>query len=121
MNNGKKLLSLLGRMGINTHSIKVNDCRYVFVEDTRSSIEKIANKALEKNGVVTWEDGSVQWIEYEPVADWSKTGSEVWLWKKNNHNMIACDKTLFTKKDGKVTKTVLKRIYRDYLKAMNGE
>ena len=122
MNNDKdKVLADLKKMGVKPIQIRIGDVLHICVEETRPSVEKKARRALNEGKVVKWDDGSEQWVEHIPVMDWSKTGSDVYEWKKGDYNKVACDKVLFTKAGGKVTKKALKRVFMDYLRATNGD
>jgi hypothetical protein len=113
-------METLKKMGVKFSTIKIGDRLYICDESSKPSVEKKARRALNEGETVKWNDGSEQWMENDPVMDWTKHGSEMYQWKKGDGNKIACDKLLFTRVNGKVTKKVVRRVFMDYLKATNG-
>ncbi len=95
--------------------VQIDDRLHIFVgADTAGKIEKTVKRAL-ADGKTVIENGTSQWIEFWPVRDHSKTGTDAYTWKKDG-NSVRTERILFTKNPkNEVTQKSLGFVWKDAL------
>lgn len=63
-----------------------------------------AKRAMKTGSTITWEDGSEEWMHYEPVIDMEKLGSEQFTWDASG-DRIKYTIVSYVKVNGSVTVT----------------
>lgn len=94
-------------------AVQFDDVVMIYVgTDLHDRVARDIDKALAAGKTVV-ENGISQWVEYWPIADYKKTGSDVYIFDKSG-NRVKCEKFLFVKKaGGSVDKTKLGTAWRN--------
>lgn len=95
--------------------VQIDDRLHIFVgADTAGKIERTIKRAL-ADGKTIIENGTSQWIEFWPVRDNTKSGTDAYTWQKGGNN-VRTEKILFTKNpQNEVTKKSMGFVWKDAL------
>lgn len=101
---------------INIHVITIGNTVYICDDETRPRIVKKANTAVERGFSVTWEDGSKEWVTYDPIWNANRDRSAQFNWDKTG-NKIETVRKRHVMRDGNIAVTVTGTKFIDYKRA----
>lgn len=101
---------------INIRTVVIGTTLYICDDETIPRIAKKANAAVERGLAVTWEDGSKEWVTYDPIWNKDKEGSAQFNWDKTG-NKIEVVRKRHVAKAGTITVTVTGTKFIDYKRA----
>jgi hypothetical protein len=94
--------------------VQINDKLFIYVGTETSLRADHAIKRALADGKTIIENGTSQWIEFWPVRDNNKSGSDAYTWRDGDS--IRTEKILFTKNPkNKVTQKSLGFVWKDAL------
>lgn len=93
--------------------IRTDDTLRIMIGEDDAKVESTIKAALGRGETVT-EGGVTRWIECLPLYDTSKTGTARYTWHRDG-NRVKCERMLFTKTGGSVTKERLGLVWRDFM------
>lgn len=87
---------------------------HVCDEESLDEIRAKAIQALKNGHEVMWFDRTINWIESDPIIDFTKNGSDMYIWDKSG-NKVKNEITLYTKKGKAITKEKIGERFRTYV------
>lgn len=106
-----------GVLAVTTPKIKTARCGntlYVFDETEEQRIAQVIEQRMLKGAMQILNDGTKRWIEYDPVIDTTKEGSEQYKWDKSGNKVLTATVQHELRPNGEHSKIILKRSYRRY-------
>lgn len=87
---------------------------HVCDDSTLDSIRVKAIKALRRGQEVKWFNGVTQWLEYSPILDLDKQGSDMYEWDESG-NKVKNEMLLYSKVGEKVECETIGHVFRKYI------
>ncbi len=101
-------------MKVKLYRIKIGTTLQIFDEESRSVVVAMAEKALVRGEMVTWEDGTTEWVVDQVVFDPTKKASAAYIWDKSG-NKVKHIRTRYTKDtNGNTTETPMGVVYKSF-------